>query len=237
MDTKILEDIGLTQREIKVYLALLELGPSTAGSVLEKANLQNSVFHFCVNRLIDKGLVSYVKKGKVRVYQAADPDQFLIYVKDKENQVQKLLPELKAKQSFAKDKQEVELFEGIKGIYTLMNTMINNAKRGDEHLFFSADIDEINEDIQKFFRRFDAKRKDKGILAKGIAPKKLKYLFKGRPIKMKYTNTPIPANSAVCGDMLNYIVWGDKPTGVLIKSKHIAKKQKEFFKELWNSIR
>ena len=69
MDTKALEDIGLTQGEIKVYLALLEIGPSTAGSILEKAGIQNSVFHFCVNSLIEKGLVSYVKKNKFRVYK------------------------------------------------------------------------------------------------------------------------------------------------------------------------
>jgi len=46
MDTKILEDIGLTHGEIKVYITLLELGSSTAGAILKKAKIQNSVFHF-----------------------------------------------------------------------------------------------------------------------------------------------------------------------------------------------
>jgi len=46
MDTQILQDIGLTKNEINVYLALLELGKSSAGKVLEKSNLQ--ILFFCI---------------------------------------------------------------------------------------------------------------------------------------------------------------------------------------------
>ena len=60
MDTSILEDLGLTQAEIKVYIALLELGSSSAGQILEKSGLQNSVVHRALNSLIEKGLISYI---------------------------------------------------------------------------------------------------------------------------------------------------------------------------------
>ena len=63
MNTKVLEDLGLTKSEIKVYLSLLSLGPSSAGAILQKAKIQNSVLHFSLNNLIEKGLVSYIKKG------------------------------------------------------------------------------------------------------------------------------------------------------------------------------
>jgi sugar-specific transcriptional regulator TrmB len=236
MDIGILEEIGLSQGEIKVYVALLELGPSTAGSILEKANIQNSVFHFCVNRLMEKGLVSYVKKGKVRVYQAASPDNFISYLKDKESQLQKILPELKAKQSLAKEKEETEIFQGTKGIITLLNQLIENTKPGDEFLFFAPEL-EKNEEIQKFYQRFDAKRKDKKLITKGIAPKKLKRLFEKRKyLKMKYTDMPVPSNTGICNDKIALITWGEKPRGVLIQSKQIAEKHKEFFNALWESI-
>ena len=64
---KVLEELGLTSGEVKVYLALLELGPSSAGEIIEKSRLQNSVIHFCLNRLKEKGLVSYIKKGRKRI--------------------------------------------------------------------------------------------------------------------------------------------------------------------------
>jgi sugar-specific transcriptional regulator TrmB len=238
MDTGILEDIGLTKGEVIVYIALLEEGPSTAGAILKKAKIQNSVFHFNINRLIEKGLVSYVKKGKVKIYQAADPDNFMVYLKDKESQVAKLLPELKAKQSIAKERQEVELFQGTKGIITLMNALIEDAQEGDEFLFFSADVEEKNEEIQKFYKRYDVKRRDKGLVIKGIAPIGLKHLFVDRTtMQMRYSDMPIPANTGMCNDKLAIISWGERPTGVLIHSNNIADKQKEFFNALWESLR
>ena len=239
MDTKILEDIGLTRGEIKVYLTLLELGPSSAGSILNKAGIQNSVFHFCVNSLIEKGLVSYVKKNKFRIYSAADPDNFLVYLKNKEKQLEKMLPELKAKQTFAKEKQDVELFEGIKGIMTLLSILIEGAKKGDEFLFFSAEAEtqEKSKEIQKFYERYDAKREDKGLIVKGIANTNLKSLFKNRKsLKMKYTKLPVPANTGICKNKMVLISWAEKPTGVLISSNSIIEKQKKFFNAFWNSL-
>lgn len=236
MDTRILEEIGLTQGEIKVYLALLELGSSSAGEILKKAEIQNSVFHFCVNRLIDKGLVSYTKKNKFKIYSAADPEQFKIYLKDKEKQIDKLLPELKQKQAYAQEKQEVELFEGIKGVMTLLNIFIKDTKRGDEFLFFAPELEKSKE-IQEFYEMYDAKRKDKGLVIKGIAPKSLKPLFeKRRYIKMKYTEKPVPANSGVCNNKMVIISWEEKPTGILIHSKHIVEKQRDFFNAMWKSL-
>ncbi|MGV8151281.1 MAG: TrmB family transcriptional regulator [Candidatus Woesearchaeota archaeon] len=236
MDTSILENLGLSSNEIKIYVALLEEGPSTAGSILKKANIQNSVFHFCINRLIQKGLVSYSKKNTFKIYQSAGPEQFRTFLKDKEKQLDILIPELKAKQTLSKEKQEVELFEGIKGIITLLNILIEDAKKGDEFLFFTPEL-EKNDEIQKFYERYDTKRKDKGLIVKGIASKKLKQLFdKRKYLKMKYTNNPVPANTGLCTDKMAIINWGEKPKGVLIRSKDIVSKQKEFFNALWKNM-
>jgi len=236
MDTKALENIGLTKGEIKVYLALLEIGSSSAGDILEKANIQNSVFHLCINRLIEKGLVSYVKKNKFRVYTASSPENFLVYVKDKEKEIEKLLPELKERQAYAKQKEEVELFVGIKGIITLLNILIEDSNKGDEFLFFSAETEnqEKNKEIQEFYERYDAKRKAKGLIIKGIANIKLKELYKKRKnLNMKYTELPVPSNIGICNNKMIMISWGEKPSGVLINSKDLIEKQRKFFNEFW----
>ena len=77
MDISILEDLGLTQAETKVYLALLELGSSTAGPILEKSGLQNSVVHRALNSLIAKGLINFVSEGKRKIYQATNPEKII----------------------------------------------------------------------------------------------------------------------------------------------------------------
>ena len=91
MDTQILEDIGLTNAEIKVNLALLELGPSTAGPILDKSGLQNSVVHMTLNRLIEKGFVTFVKEGKVHHYQAVNPKHVIDYINEKKENFEEIL--------------------------------------------------------------------------------------------------------------------------------------------------
>ena len=67
MDTKALENIGLTGAEIKVFLTLLELGSSFAGPIVERSGLQNAVVHRTLHSLSEKGIVTYVLEGKKKV--------------------------------------------------------------------------------------------------------------------------------------------------------------------------
>ena len=121
MDTKILEDLGFTNAEIKVYLALLELGSATAGPIIERSGLQSSVVHMTLNNLVNKGFVSFVKQGQRNHYQAANPKHISEYIDDKKKQFEQILPELMLKQQTAKEKSEVVTFKGIKGIRELCN--------------------------------------------------------------------------------------------------------------------
>ena len=116
MDTQILKDIGLSNAEIKVYLALLELGTATAGPILEKSKLQNSVVHMTLNKLVTKGFVSFIKEGQRNHYQATDPKHISEYIDEKKAQFEMILPELLGKQQLAKEKSEVTSFGGKKGI-------------------------------------------------------------------------------------------------------------------------
>src|SRR3989344_2592275 len=102
MNTQILEDIGLTNAEIKVYLALLELGSSTSGPIIEKSQLQSSVVFTTLSRLTDKGFVSAVKEGKRNYYQASDPKHIVEYINEKKENFESILPQLLAKQHLAR---------------------------------------------------------------------------------------------------------------------------------------
>jgi len=136
MDTKILEDIGLSNAEIKVYLTLLELGTSTAGPILEKSGLQNSVVHMTLNKLIERGFVTFVKEGKRNHYQASDPKHIIDFINEKKERFQEILPELLLKQKQAKEKPEIITFRGINGIKELLMELLEAG--GKEHHTFGS---------------------------------------------------------------------------------------------------
>jgi len=134
----------------------------------------------------------------------------------------------------SKEKEEAELFEGIRGVQSALYALIADAKAGDAFLFFSADAQESNTAIQQFYERFDAKRKEKGLKVKGLAPKTLRGLYEKRAsLQMRFVDFPLPENTGLCGDKMAIITWGKKPRAILIRSKAIVEKQKRFFEQLW----
>lgn len=236
MDTTILENLGLSKGEIKVYLVLLELGSNKVGRIIESSEMASSAVHNSVNSLVDKGLVSYIKRGQIKFYQAVSPKQLVDFIEDKKKKVLSLLPELELKQKLSGEKQEAEIFEGTKGIITMLNLLIENTKKNDEYLFFAINVEEQNEEIQKFFLQYDLKRKEKKLVLRGLAPRGLKPFFAHRPImKMKYPSFPIPSNISICNDKIAFFSYGEKPVGYLIRSKQISGMYKDYFEQIWES--
>lgn len=236
MDTSILEDLGLSKGEIKAYLTLLELGPTKVGRIIEKSKMASSAVHNSLNTLIEKGLVSYIKKGKIKFYQAVPAKQLIDFIEDKKKKVLQILPELELKQRLAEEKQEAEIFEGTKGIMAMLNRLIEDGKKGDEYRFFATFLEEKNEEIQNFFRKFDVKRVEKELIVKGLAQTKIKHLFEGRKIlRMKFVDFPIPSDISIFKNKVAFIAWGDKPIGYLIRSPQIYEMFGKFFESIWNS--
>jgi sugar-specific transcriptional regulator TrmB len=239
MDITPLENIGLTNAEIKVYLTLLEIGQTKVGSIIEKSDLQSSVVHNAIHKLQDKGLISYIKKGQIKHYKATDPNNFMDFIEEKKKNFQKILPELLLKQKLAKERNEAEVYIGFKGIMNMLLEIIKDAKKGEEFYFFTADFEQMNEKIQNFFRKYDPKRKARGIIVKGIVPLKLKHLFEDRIkrkiYQIKYTEQVIPPHMGIFQDKIFMFTWGEKPAGYLIYSKQLADRYKQFFNSIWNN--
>src|SRR3989344_7793587 len=124
MEKSALTNLGLTEGESKVYLALLKQGSSTVGPIVKEAKVAYSNIYEILDRLLEKGLVSFIIKEKTRHYQAAQPSQLQDYLEKKESQLaeeksilKKLIPELEKLQEQT-HRQQAEIFLGLKGMKT-----------------------------------------------------------------------------------------------------------------------
>ena len=143
VNTELLEEIGLTKSEIKVYLALLELGSSTTGPIVEKSGASSSKIYEILDKLIQKGLASFVVEAGTKRFEAADPKRILDYLKEKEaklkkqeKEIEKILPELELKKTMAKYRSEAKVFKGVKGGETAFKYLINSMTKKDEWIGF-----------------------------------------------------------------------------------------------------
>ena len=237
METEILEDIGMTQGEIKVYLALLELGETTAGFIKKKTKLQNSVVHLCLGNLIEKGLVSYVEKGKRRFYTATEPEKLIGFLDEKRRRLQELLPELLKKQK-EQVKYKVNIYEGKKGLKAIHEDILKDLKQGGEFFVFGAPK-EANEQFEPYFQDFHKRRIKQNIRLKIIYKNDVKEYAKTRE-RMKFTEvryTPENLTSPVWitvydGKTILFVI-GDILLGIVIENDTIATNFKEYFELVW----
>lgn len=238
MDISILEDLGLTNAEIKIYLALLELGTSTAGPIIKRTSLQNSVVHLTLSKLVEKGFISFIKKGGVREYSAMDPENMLKFIDEKRNKFQQILPELKNRQA-GKINQEVEIYHGFKGLKSMLYELIRDAKRGEEFLFFVFDVEnpEVYENVYNFYKNeFHKERMDKKLIERGVSPTNLKEnISQARWTKscVRYANFPVPTNISIFQDKIAFTPWDDGEISILVRSKQLADSFRGLFNSIW----
>jgi len=236
MDEQLFQEIGLTNAETKVYLALLKIGLSTAGPLLNETGLQNSTLHKTLHKLVSKGFASFNIKGKTRYYQASDPENILKFIKEKENRFESILPELKLLQKPI-EKQEAEIFEGFKGFKNMLYEFIKDGQKGNEYLFFSFYTENSDDfdNVYNFYKEFEKERKKLGLIIKGLAPSKIKEKFKGRNLQnIKFVDFPIPLNISVFKNKLIFTPWEDKQISFMIHSKQLAESFRKYFYSIWN---
>lgn len=238
MDTSILEDIGLSSIEVKVFLVLLRSGESKAGIIIKESGLQSSSVYNAINSLIKKGFVSYVKKSQIKYYKAANPETVLDYIELKKSEYLKLLPELKSRQK-QKQEGEVEIFGSFKGIKSLISELLKDAKKGDIYRTFSVeDPEEYGKSKEKVFVYSKQLIKEKKVVMKGIFHEKNRCPpTKHSIMKKKYINFPMPPNTLILNDRVAIISWKAEPSGILIHSKDISKLYKDFFNHMWGSAK
>jgi len=237
MDISILEDIGLTTSEIKVYLALLETGVTTAGPLIDKTRLQNSVVHMTLHKLVNKGFASYVLRGKIKHYHATSPNNVVKYIDEKKQRFEELLPELLAKQS-EEERQEAEIYEGFKGFKNMLATFIEDAEPGDEYCFFIFyhPRTEENERFYAFYKEFDNERHKRGITVKGIAERPLEKYLVGRPLlNYKLVDFPILQNISIFRDKVIFTPFEQRTVSFLIRSQQLAESFRKYFHTIWDN--
>ena len=235
MDTQILEDLGFTNAEIKVYIALLELGSSTAGRIIENSGLQSSVVHTTLNKLIEKGLISFVKEGQKKHYQATNPRHIIEFIDEKKKRYEEILPQLLIKQHEAKEKPEITAFKGIRGIKELLLELRDAG--GTEHHTFGSSIKSLMLG-EAWWIQYHKQRASMGINSKLIFNESLKSWVKNvnyPRAEVRYTKTGFEplTETIIRNDKIGIIVWLDNPIGTLIHNKEAAESYDKFFKVLW----
>ncbi|MBI2106464.1 hypothetical protein HYT57_00625 [Candidatus Woesearchaeota archaeon] len=228
---EVLQQVGLSDGESKVYLALLKLGSSPVNKIKEETRLHRTTIYDFIEKLLNKGLVSFVIKSGVRYYNAAHPNKLLDFIKEKEDSIRDIIPGLIKLNEIKKEYINVEVYKGKEGFKTILNLIINEKKELlgigiDESMFEAV----FPYEIKQYFR----KEKLAGIKERMITFEGAKFVYKHSSIKYKrlpkeyFNPTPI----FTFGDYICVIIW-EPLTVISIKNENVADSYRKQFELLW----
>jgi sugar-specific transcriptional regulator TrmB len=240
----ILKNIGLTPSEAKVYETLLKTGKSSASEILAKANLNSGRIYEILTSLEHKGLVSSVKEGKTRYFQASPPERVLDYLNQKIEDItvqktdfKKILPELKKSYLYKKQETNIEVFLGVKGQKTAYDILLSEGNKDKELIILGiAEKSKYPKEVLDLLRfHVYKRRKELKLKVKKIADPK------GRNEKM-YTEDnseirylPYTSTTAleVLGDITMILLYTDPIITIIIRDKKVAQDYKKQLEFLW----
>lgn len=235
-----LKTIGLSEREIKVYLACLKLGSSTVNQISKEAQTFRTYTYDILKSLMESGLINYVIKARKQFFAAANPERILEILKEKEDLIKTVIPQLKSIQKSITERPFVEFYEGLGGVNSI-HDMIIREKPQEIRVFGNP---EQHYEIMKFYLpRFVRTRIKKKIKARVIIKdsKIGREWMKGKE-KEELRETKFfplqpeefPAVAYMWNNKLAFFTVEKKVIAILIENEQISKTQKVIFENLWN---
>lgn len=233
MDVGLLENLGLTRNEAKVYVRLLDESPAQLSYLLEKTDVSRRGIYDVIESLSKKGLVSVVQKDGKKYYAASNPKRLYEIVREKEQFLDALMPDLLKRQGSFKEKQGAMVYTGKKGIKTVFDMMIDEGKE----IFVIGGQDLVYETLKDYFHRYKNKRTGKGltlnILFRHDAHYDIQVNQENANIRFLPKEFRSPVSTVTFGDKTAINIWVD-PMSILIKSQKVADGFVEYFRMLWD---
>jgi sugar-specific transcriptional regulator TrmB len=241
-----LRKIGLTESEIKVYLALLKLGSASKKNIVKESKIASSKIYEVTDRLIDKGLCGIIIKKNIKHFTAAPPSRLKDYLNKKheeivkeEKELDQIIPKLDFHYNKIRENSKVEVFIGWKGMETVYIELLNLAKKNDEVDIIGAGTGKNEEKLELFYSKYGKMAMQKGIVFKVIFNESARtYVSKiEKNIKREYNKRFLfehtPTEMLIFREGVMIVVRRDEPFVILIRDKESADSFKKYFEELW----
>lgn len=245
MDISILKKLGLSEKESKIFLALIERGASSVRDLAEGTGLNRGTTYDILKSLQEQGLVSFFHKKSKQKFIAEDPEKLTMLAQEKEQEIQKVkkgllefIPELKSLQKKGGEGPVAKMYEGKKGVKFILEDILSSMQVSEDRTYYVYSTEGVREDVYSSFPEYNKKRIKNKIAVKtislsagggtyGFDERKWMKVEKNSSVNMTYI--------LIYADKCAFIARDSKsnPVGVIIENKMIYQTQKMIFLQLW----
>jgi HTH-type transcriptional regulator, sugar sensing transcriptional regulator len=242
----LLKSIGLDDKEVSVYAAILPLGSASIRAIAEKTGINRGTVHDILELLSAKGLISSEKRGAKRKFIVDSPEKVLEGLEKsersiqlKKRKVQEAMPVLLSFYAKQGGRPTVEYFDDDQGIKMILEDVLETARKLEEKITYAYSSRPVRDYLYRLFPEFTREKIKSGIKTKVVAlgaggdPKNLKMA------ERRWLKEEAPAYFLLYGPKIALIsvAEDEKPFGVVVSDEKIAKTQKIIFESLWERLK
>jgi len=228
-----LVEMGLDEKESEVYLALLKIGETTATKISQETKIERTLVYYIIEKLKNRGLLSYKLKNNVKYYSATNPERILEDIREREKSFLKILPVLEQIRTSAYEEEvKVEVYKETAGLKAVMNDMFKTAKE----FLVLGEQGQIQKHYpiiyQQYLRRLkDHKIKEKVIIREDLQGK----IWKSKNSEFRYISKDLlsPTTTLIYDDKILITLWEKPMFNLLITSKKVADSFRSYFNHFW----
>jgi len=243
MHREILEELGLSPNEAKIYEGLLEIGQASVPEISLRIGVHKRNVYDIIPKLLRKGLIYQVTESKENKYAPLEPSKLSDLIWEKEAKLKSILPALNRQFKKTVPNEAVYIYKGAEGFKNYLRDILTV---GENVYFIGAKGGWFDSELQTFIKKFLKQAKEKKIKyhhifdaeVKNFAPDLLKTL--GRPYKFlppKYSTTgaiDIFGDRVVTFSGLTLKDITEDVTLVVIVNKELADCYRTWFKFIWD---
>lgn len=241
-----LQQLGLSEQESSVYLALLELEAVSIRKVAEQTGINRGTTYEIMKRLVTQGLASVRVKGKREYYSAESPERIFDIIRDKrkdllqvQHMAQQVIPSLLAQTARPEGRPVVRYYEDDEGVVAILQDVLQTCRRLDNPKYYAYSSQPLRQYLYRSFPKFTERR-----IAEGIAVKVIAIGEGGDPAPVSERKWLPEARSGISSYTLIYankvahisISSDYTPYGVVIEDAGTASMQKLLFEQLWATL-
>ena len=237
--TETLESIGLHKNEITVYLDLISVGRSSAHEISHRTKIHRPNVYDILDKLIKKGIVTQSIENNKKTFYPVSPKNLLNYLKQKEHELKKIIPEIEKIHSHPPKKRKVTMSEGIRAIRNILDDFLEIGETIYVYGIPKSAIEELGGFISDFHKRRIAKKIKMKHIYNKTALQRIKDLNQIEYTEAKYLpsfyDTRITTN--ICGNKVVLFFWENPVCAITIENSAIANAYRRYFDIIWEEAK
>jgi len=236
--------MGLSEKEARIYVAALQLGPAPIQEIAEHAQVNRPNAYVLIEALSERGLISTTVQENKRLFIAEAPDRLLLLLQlqrqeleNRERKLSELLPKLAAVFHNKWQKPEIRYLDGPMGLSALRTEF--------EHL--EGDIVQIiGYDAFRAAVNFPATQEHREELARQFVPTRAIFVtkekdatfdlwggFEWRVVSPEQFAFPVEGEITIRDDHIYFFSYAKGPLAVDVRSKVLADTLRALFEIAW----